>query len=398
MTWKKYLITFTAVTALIIISFAAFLLSYSNDSLPVVAKGDNTENEASNSSNGDSNISNNVVNNIDGENVNVENSVTNETSGSTSDIDNNIENDINAEDADVSNSISNDGSFGDNSQINNNVINNFNVSIDVNVTNNIENNAQQDDGAREETSDDNGDSNGKDNGNDKDTNGSNDEPRNGDEESEIIWGVDSASLTDQEMLDCVYDNFGEPQVWGRYLGDKEGVSYGLTAEEVDLLHSNDIQILVIWNHFTNGTGYEKGHQEATEAIELAEEFGIPEGVAIFANVEPEYPIDSAFIQGWYDALADSIYEVGIYGIFDPEEELYVAYEAAMEENEDIRDNMYVWTASPYEGITTEENAPESFEPDAPEGALAKGWQYGIEADACNIDTNLFKSDILDVLW
>ncbi|MGR3762500.1 hypothetical protein [Rossellomorea sp. NS-SX7] len=45
------------------------------------------------------------------------------------------------------------------------------------------------------------------------------------------------------------------------------------------------------------------------------------------------------------------------------------------------------------GITTLADAPE-----APDNSLALGWQYGIDAEACNIDTNLFDRDLFDVLW
>lgn len=38
----------------------------------------------------------------------------------------------------------------------------------------------------------------------------------------------------------------------------------------------------------------------------------------------------------------------------------------------------------------EENAPD-FDVDAPEGSMAYGWQYGIDAETCNIETNLFDS-------
>src|SRR5699024_6856939 len=119
-----------------------------------------------------------------------------------------------------------------------------------------------------------------------------------DHDEELVWGVDSASLTTENMLACVEDNFGSPEVWGRYLGDKEDVSRGLTSEEIDLLHANEIKILLIWNHFTDGTGYDHGQNQAEEAIAMAQDMGVPEEVAIFANVEPIYPIDAAFIQGW----------------------------------------------------------------------------------------------------
>ncbi|WP_328703106.1 glycoside hydrolase domain-containing protein [Alkalihalobacterium elongatum] len=247
---------------------------------------------------------------------------------------------------------------------------------------------------------DNGEGNGEEtNGENGETNGENGTINGNEEESgEIVWGVDSASLTTEELFACVTSNFGDPEIWGRYLEDKEGVSYGLTTDEVDFLHEQGVSILVIYNHFTDGTTYEKGVAEAEQAIAYAEEIGVPEQVAIFANVEPEYPIDSAFIQGWYDTLQPSIYYAAIYGLFDEESDVYVAYEGAINENPEIAENMIVWANQPQIGITTEENAPEDYNPAAPNDWLNWAWQYGIDAETCNIDTNLFQSIIFDYLW
>ncbi|MDG5788448.1 DUF1906 domain-containing protein [Evansella sp. AB-P1] len=343
-------------------------------------------------------VDNSITNNITGKSGNIDNSITNEIDGNAAEVNNNIENIIEGDFADVRNAILNNIYSGFN--IDNSVSNNIDVNVTNNFINNIENNVV---GEGEEVDDpangngngddqDNGDTNGDTNGNGQD----NGDATNG-ESSEPVWGVDSASLTTESMLACVTENFGDPQIWGRYLGDKEGVSYGLTHEEVELLHENDIQILVIWNHFTDATGYEKGQSEAEAAIEMARDFGIPEEVALFANVEPIYPIDSAFLLGWYDTIEESEYTPGVYGIFHPDRELYVAFEAAVEENSDLLDNYYVWTSSPDAGITTEENAPE-YNPEAPEGSLIAGWQYGIDAETCNIDTNWYSGDVLDVLW
>ncbi|WP_245805836.1 glycoside hydrolase domain-containing protein [Bacillus alkalicellulosilyticus] len=250
-------------------------------------------------------------------------------------------------------------------------------------------------GREEEDTDENGESNGRDEDEDS-TNGTVRDQASGDE---ILWGVDSASLTDQEFFACVINNFGDPVIWGRYLEDKDGVSFGLITEEVELLHDNGVSILVIYNHFTDGTTYEKGVSEAETAIEYAQNIGVPEGVAIFANVEPFYPIDSAFIQGWYDTIDPSEYTPAIYGVFSPDGDnnVRIAFEAAVDDNPEILDNTIIWTNQPQIGITTEANAPE-FDPQGPENALTWAWQYGIDAETCNIDTVLYESAILDFVW
>ncbi|MDQ0232485.1 glycoside hydrolase domain-containing protein [Metabacillus malikii] len=214
---------------------------------------------------------------------------------------------------------------------------------------------------------------------------------------DFVWGVDSASYTDDTLLACVNDNFGNPKVWGRYLGDKEGVSKGITKEEWQLLNKNGIKVLLISNQFTDATTYEKGKAEAEQAIKLAKEVGSPEKSAIFADIEPDYPVDENFIVGWYETISSSGYIPGIYGIFDQEEKLTIAFNAASEQKEGLKESTYLWTAAPNIGITSESNAPK-YSPEGPEGSMLYGWQYGIDAETCNIDTNLFKGELLNHLW
>lgn len=223
--------------------------------------------------------------------------------------------------------------------------------------------------------------------------GSDSDQNNGDSPT-IYWGVDSASYTDADLLQCVKDNFGHPEVWGRYLGDITDVSQGLDMDEVNMLHENDIRILVIYNHFSEATGYDNGVQEAEKAIAYAEDLDVPNGVAIFGDIEPNYPVDSAFIEGWYETLTDSDYESALYGVFNEDSNLVKAYNAT---KKDVQENTVVWTAYPQKEITTKENAPD-YNPQGPNEALLYGWQYGIEAEQCKIDTNLFKEEMLDYLW
>lgn len=217
------------------------------------------------------------------------------------------------------------------------------------------------------------------------------------EQPHILWGVDTASKLDQAFLQCVVDNYGKPAVFGRYLETKEGVSTGLTPEEVELLHKQGIKIIPIYNHFTNATNYENGAQEAQAAIAYAQQIGIPEGKAIFADIEPTYPVDEAFIQGWVDTLLVSPYKPGIYGVFTNDSELTAAYQAAIASNQNVQTQTIIWSSNPDPGVTPQANAPE-FQPGAPENIPVSIWQYGIDGETCNIDTNLIQSNILDFLW
>jgi hypothetical protein len=217
------------------------------------------------------------------------------------------------------------------------------------------------------------------------------------ETPQILWGVDTASNLDQAFLQCVVDNYGTPSVFGRYLETNEGVSAGLTADEVELLHQQGIKIIPIYNHFTNATTYENGAQEAQAAIAYAQQIGIPEGKAIFADIEPTYPVDENFILGWVDTLLGSPYKPGIYGVFTNDSALTAAYQAAIASNLNVQSQTIIWSSNPDPGITPQNNAPE-FQPGAPENVSVSIWQYGIDGETCNIDTNLIQSNILDFLW
>jgi hypothetical protein len=217
------------------------------------------------------------------------------------------------------------------------------------------------------------------------------------EPQQLLWGVDTASPLDQAFLQCVVDNYGKPTVFGRYLETKEGVSAGLTPEEVELLHQQGIKIIPIYNHFSNATTYEGGVQEAQAAIAYAQQIGIPEGKAIFADIEPTYPVDEAFIRGWVDTLLGSPYKPGIYGVFTNDSALTAAYQAAISSNQNVQSQTIIWSSNPDPGVTHQANAPE-FQPGAPDNVPVSIWQYGIDGETCNIDTNLVQSNILELLW
>ncbi|MBY0098901.1 DUF1906 domain-containing protein [Mesobacillus maritimus] len=406
---KKYKVLPVVLAAFctVLVSFFVFSFIDSNASggtNPVNEQESNSEENNSEKSNSDENTNSKGS----GGNSDISNNVQNNVNGNKADVSNDVENNVTGENADISNTIDNNLTNSNDNQIENNVTNNVEVNVNVNVENNISNNTEgsssssengNNDGKDENKNDENKNNDEKNKGNNEDKgNGKNEEEGNNNkEEDRIVWGVDSANLTTEEMIACVGDNFGTPEIWGRYLGEKEGVSKGLTSDEIELLHSNDIKILLIWNHFVDARGYDNGQKQAQDAIKMAQELGVPEGVAIFADIEPDYPVDSEFIRGWFETMNESPYPPGVYGVFDAEQELYAAHEQAGKDNGDLLGNTYVWTAAPNIGVTTQKEAPE-YKPEAPDNALIGGWQYGLDAQACNIDTNLFHSDVLDVVW
>ncbi|WP_083402459.1 glycoside hydrolase domain-containing protein [Bacillus sp. MUM 116] len=215
--------------------------------------------------------------------------------------------------------------------------------------------------------------------------------------SKILWGADSATKVDKAFLKCVKENYGKPAVFGRYLETKEGISLGLTQKEVDFLHGQGIKVIPIFNHFTDATVYKKGVSEAKEAITYAKKIEIPKGTAIFADIEPKFPVDDGFIRGWVDTLMKSVYKPGIYGVFTKDGSVTSAYKKAIGKDKDIQKHTIIWSSNPGPGITGKDSAPK-FKPNAPDKVNVSIWQYGIDGKTCNIDTNLIQSDVLDELW
>ena len=416
MNWKKYLLI-AAATFLILFSGIVTVLLFQSkveadkeQSNAVNSQG--TATTESNQGNVNISVTNNIQNIVSGESkATIENKVKNDIQDKDASINNKIENQSeNEASVTINNAIENilkgqvNGTTNNNitnnilsngkTELANNLLNNLDLNVDVNVSNEVNTNGKQEasNNDKEDTSN-NDDGNKNEENNGSDSNGNKEE----DKETSYLWGIDSASETTEDFYACVRDNFGDPKVVARYLGTNEGVSHGLTSEQVDLIHSNEADILLIYNGFTDATGFDNGVNEAKKAVELAQELGAPDGVAIFADIEPNYPVDAAFIEGWYDKVSKSAYEPAIYGIFDSGEALTNAFNKAAENKGEIKENTYLWSASPNIGITTEEEAPE-YNVDAPEGSLAYGWQYGINDETCNIDTNLFNSNLTDVLW
>ena len=416
MDWKKYLLI-AAATFLILFSGIVTVLLFQSkveadkeQSNAVNSQG--TATTESNQGNVNISVTNNIQNIVSGESkATIENKVKNDIQDKDASINNKIENQSeNEASVTINNAIENilkgqvNGTTNNNitnnilsngkTELANNLLNNLDLNVDVNVSNEVNTNGKQEasNNDKEDTSN-NDDGNKNEENNGSDSNGNKEE----DKETSYLWGIDSASVTTEDFYACVRDNFGDPKVVARYLGTNEGVSHGLTSEQIDLIHSNEADILLIYNGFTDATGFDNGVNEAKKAVELAQELGAPDGVAIFADIEPNYPVDAAFIEGWYDEVSKSAYEPAIYGIFDSGEALTNAFNKAAENKGEIKENTYLWSASPNIGITTEEEAPE-YNVDAPEGSLAYGWQYGINDETCNIDTNLFNSNLTDVLW
>lgn len=213
----------------------------------------------------------------------------------------------------------------------------------------------------------------------------------------LHWGVDSAEPATPELYNCVVENYGKPQFWGRYLRTIPGMSTGITFTEVSFLHAKGVKILPIYNNFKHAVGYSSGQTSARDAIRLAQSRGIPKNTVIFANIEAFFEVNAGWIRGWVDTVYPSGYRPGMY-VNPSHGGFNAAYCAAAADDNRIKNQAILWSSAPLLGITAAAKAP-FFAPTAPKcESHVLAWQYGQSAPACAIDTNLIKGDLFAHLW
>lgn len=211
------------------------------------------------------------------------------------------------------------------------------------------------------------------------------------------WGVDSATNVTAELFQCVMNNYGYPRFWGRYLTTVPNASEGLTKEEISFIRNKGVKLLPIFNNFKEATGYRQGRIAASNAVFNAKRLGIPEGIALFANVERFFEVDDEWIQGWTEAMFTSGYKSGIYK--DPVSGNFNhAFCTASRENEKVKVQNILWSAEPEVEASGPKNPPR-FNAKSPTcGGNVWIWQYSRDVAGCPIDTNLADSRVMSVLW
>ena len=225
-----------------------------------------------------------------------------------------------------------------------------------------------------------------------------------------IFGVDSCGAatvmvpsggTDVTFYDWVKSQAGAaPTFWGRYLVDS---SCNLTASEADFLLGKGCYILVIYGGATaNSVSTTDGTSDANAAISAAKSLNVPSGVALFADVEPEWTPTSTWIKGWMQTLqSEGTYASGFYA--DTSES---AFNTPFCEAFNTSFSPVLWAQEPKVGCTSAGGRP-AWDPDAPSCFTKAGneiafWQYGnvcYSNGAYAVDLDEWRDDtVLPVLW
>ncbi|MBM7868212.1 glycoside hydrolase domain-containing protein [Heliomicrobium gestii] len=212
-----------------------------------------------------------------------------------------------------------------------------------------------------------------------------------------VWGVDSASPVNPELLRCVIARFGKPLFWGRYLSTVPRIASGLTRAELAFLRRQNIKVLPIYNAFRYAIGYDNGKRVAREALRNAWRLGIAKGTVLVANIEHFFKIDDRWIRGWVDTIRLAGYRPAIY--HDPVRgEFSRAYCRAVKKDARVQRETALWSAQPEITTTGSRNAP-AFAPYRPRcGGNVWAWQYGRDSRVCPIDTNLMDTRLYRQLF
>ncbi|MCD5325734.1 MULTISPECIES: glycoside hydrolase domain-containing protein [Pontibacillus] len=211
------------------------------------------------------------------------------------------------------------------------------------------------------------------------------------------WGVGSSQEATQELYDCVLKNYGKPKYWARYLSTVPNVSEGLTVSEIERLHNSGTRVMAIYNNFTESKGFRKGKVIAQNAVFHARRLDFPKETVLFARIDSSHGIDESWIRGYVEGMTSSGYVPGFYcdplrGNFND------AFCKAVSKNEKVAKQSILWSAQPAPGVTRARKAPK-YAPSKPScKANVWGWEYGRNAQACPIETNLIKDRLFNLLW
>ena len=212
-----------------------------------------------------------------------------------------------------------------------------------------------------------------------------------------IWGVDSAQSVSKELYNCVLNNYGKPEYWGRYLSTVPNAAEGLIDEEIELLHNSGTKVMPIYNDFREAVGERNGRVVAQNAVYHANRLGFPKGTILYANVERFFDVDEAWIRGYVNSLYNTDFRAGIY--HDPVEGAFKEqFNLAVNNDQNVRFQSILWSAEPEVGVTKRRDAPTFNPTEVSNNANVWGWQYGRDADDCPIDTNLVNKKMYEAMW
>jgi hypothetical protein len=175
----------------------------------------------------------------------------------------------------------------------------------------------------------------------------------------------------------------------------------MTAADATYIHNQGIRIFVLESDLGSHTTYSEGVSLANEAISKAQSLGIPNGVAIFDDIEAGDAVNASNIEGWYATISAAGYVPGYYGNpYSGSSQFDSAFCGAISSNANIATNAILDVTEPDMNWTSKANAP-AFAPSHPYcngSATGKvlAWQYALPGAGINVDSDEVNASV--PLW
>lgn len=217
----------------------------------------------------------------------------------------------------------------------------------------------------------------------------------------LLFGVDTNIQADDllqnniNQFEWVVRNKIYPNFYGRNMvGDN-----CLTKEEIHFLHSKGCKIAPIFDTDDPKKTEEDGMILAKKIDVRALELAIPEGTAIYLEINEDEAINRDFMRGFAKMLMFEGYTPGFKANTDAKFSFDREFSRGMQSDKDIFKKCLIWAIAPvikeYDGMTTSHLIhPDNWQPFAPSGITRNEiaiWQYGknchpIEDDAGKVVT------------
>ena len=218
----------------------------------------------------------------------------------------------------------------------------------------------------------------------------------------LFWGVDTSKPVSASSIDQMTATIRKPAFWGRYL-----TGFVLESEEIRLLTQQGIRILPIYQRTTahhtllfGPASGDQGQTDAAEAVELARRIGIPtnSGVAIYADIEPEYDVSPAWLEAWIGGLHGAGFIAGLYcGSNQPGIIRGIAQMGTVDQTKVI-----VWSCMPHDNSkTSKADVPAKIGPPSLKSSTSEyvvdAWQYALDFEG-DFDFNVCSQRALAAMW
>ena len=202
----------------------------------------------------------------------------------------------------------------------------------------------------------------------------------------LLFGVDSEAISDDMLqnnlteFEWVSRNKLYPDFWGRNIVGE----HHLTKKEIEFLHNQGCKIAAIYRTSDVKETAEQGKVLAKKVDVVALELGIPEGTAVFLEIDENEKVTRSYMQGFAEMLLSEGFTPGFKVNTDAKFRFDREYSGGMQAARDVFEKCLIWAAAPslpeFERTTTTHFIhPDEWLPFAPSGITRNDiaiWQYG----------------------